>query len=143
MPDPGYEYFEHTADIGMRVRGRSVDELFVNAARGMIGLLVEELPTGTSETHPMQLIEESLEDLLYRYLRELLFWFSAEKFLASACHLRVAEEAGHWTLRGWIDGERFDPSRHAPGTEIKGVTHHQFRIGRVEAGWEAEVIFDV
>ena len=142
--DQGYEYFEHTADVGMRAAGRSLDELFIHAARGMVGLLLDSPPTGTDESHPIQLLEESPEDLLHRWLKELLFWFHTDKFLPTAYHIQVLEQPpAHWTVRGWLDGERFDPARHAPGTEIKGVTYHQFRVASVGSAWEAEVIFDV
>ena len=31
----GYEFFEHTADAGVRVYGKTLRELFVNAAAGL------------------------------------------------------------------------------------------------------------
>ena len=39
---PGmYEIFEHTADMGIRVRAESLDELFADAARGLFSVMVE------------------------------------------------------------------------------------------------------
>ena len=37
---PSYEEFEHPADVGLRVRGRSLRELFENAGRGMAELML-------------------------------------------------------------------------------------------------------
>ena len=41
MPHPPYEILEHTADVGIKAYGRTLPELFVNAARGMIALALE------------------------------------------------------------------------------------------------------
>ena len=144
MTESGYEYFEHTADVGLRVWGRSLDELFVNAARGMIGLLVEQPPTEGPETHPILLEADTPEALLRLWLKELLFWFQSDKFVSAVCHIQVAQETlERSTLRGWIDGARFDAKKHVPGTEIKGVTYHNYQLQQIDDGWKAEVIFDV
>src|SRR3990172_9412846 len=41
MPHPPYEILEHTADVGIKAYGRTLPELFVNAARGMIALALD------------------------------------------------------------------------------------------------------
>jgi SHS2 domain-containing protein len=144
MSEPEFDYFEHTADVGLRARGRSLDELFIHAARGMIGLLVERPPTSGHETHPITLSATSTEELLHRWLKELLFWFHIDKFLPAVYHIQIVQEdEEEHLLRGWIDGERFDAAVHQQGTEIKGVTYHQFRVEQLEEGWQAEIIFDV
>ncbi len=38
-----YEIFEHTADLGIRVRAGSLDELFADAARGLFSVMVANL----------------------------------------------------------------------------------------------------
>ena len=38
-----YEVFEHTADLGLRVRADSLQSLFVEAARGMFAMIVVNL----------------------------------------------------------------------------------------------------
>ena len=38
-----FEVFEHTADVGLRIRGRSLSELLIDAARGFFSLIVVNL----------------------------------------------------------------------------------------------------
>ena len=38
-----YEIFEHTADVGIRARAGSLEELFADAARGLFSVMVENL----------------------------------------------------------------------------------------------------
>lgn len=140
MPDKPYEFFEHTADTGLRAYGRTLEELFVNAARGLVELLVENSPVAGTEPRMIALSASSVDQLLQKWLKELLFWFATERFLPASFHLDTVTET---EVRGRIAGERFDPRRHAQGTEVKGVTYHQFRVEQMPEGWEASVIFDV
>ena len=45
-----YETFDHTADIGLIARGRTLKGLFANAAAGLVDLIVD--PTGLREETP-------------------------------------------------------------------------------------------
>ena len=38
----GYEFFDHTADIGIRAQGSTLSELFVRMAQGLTELLAED-----------------------------------------------------------------------------------------------------
>jgi len=42
-----YEFIEHTADLGLKAYGASIEELFVNAAEGLFDALVS--PKGVEE----------------------------------------------------------------------------------------------
>lgn len=140
MPDKPYEFFEHTADTGVRVYGKTLTDLFINAAQGVVSLLVENSPIAVTETRPVALTASSAEGLLRAWLKELLFWFATDRFLPGDYHLDTVTPT---ELRGRVLGERFDPARHQAGTEVKGVTYHQFMVKELASGWEARVIFDV
>ena len=45
-----YEIFEHTADLGIRVRGGSLNELFADAARGLFSVMVANRRSGVRAT---------------------------------------------------------------------------------------------
>ena len=44
LPNIDFEEIEHTADWALRVRGRDLGELLVNAARGMVSLMISNPP---------------------------------------------------------------------------------------------------
>ena len=139
MMDTGYEFFEHTADVGLRATGRTLEELFVQVARGLTHLLVEDGEIRPQETREVTLRADSAQHLLWAWLKAVLDWFNTDRFLVADCRLDV----GSTELRGRVLGERFDPNRHAAGTEVKGVTHHQFTVEQTPRGWQARIIFDV
>ncbi len=140
MVEQGYEFFEHTADVGMRVYGASLRELFAYAAKGLTTLWVESSSIASSETRPITLTADSVEELFGAWLKELLFWFATDRFLPAEAAFETVTPT---QLTGRVSGERFDPARHAAGTEVKGLTYHQFEIKHIANGWEARVIFDV
>ncbi len=67
-----YEQFPHTADIGIRVFGKDLKELFTNAAYGMFDVIadLEGIDAGIEET--VEVAADSYEELLVAWLDELL-----------------------------------------------------------------------
>ena len=136
----GYEFFEHTADVGLRATGRTLDELFANAARGLVELLAEDSRIEPGETRTVELSAPSVEALLCTWLTELLVWFGQDHFLPCGYAFDTLTQTN---LRASVQGERFNSSRHVYGTEVKGVTRHQLQVTHQDDHWEAQVIFDV
>ena len=56
------EELEHTADLSIRVRGRDLAELFVNAARGMFGLMADLERMGISVWKEFSRVETHNKD---------------------------------------------------------------------------------
>ena len=136
----GYEFFEHTADVGLHATGRTLDELFANAARGLVELLAEDSRIESGETRTVELHAASVEALLRTWLTELLVWFGQNHFLPCEYTFHALTQT---SLRASVQGERFNASRHVYGTEVKGVTRHQLQVTHQDDRWEAQVIFDV
>ncbi len=136
----GYEFFDHTADIGIRARGTTLAELFTALARGLTELSVEDSCVQPSEARPVALSAPDVESLVLVWLQELLFWFSTERFLPAEFAL---DDVSPTALRGQIRGERFDPQRHARGREVKAITRHRLEVRQRGGGWQAQVIVDI
>ena len=136
----GYEFFEHTADTGIRASGRTLGELFANMARGLTELLVENSEIPPETTRSIELQADDAEMLLLAWLQELLFWFATERFAAIEYQI---DQVTPTALRGEVRGGRFDPARHTPGREVKAITRHELRVVQGADGWTAEVIVDI
>ena len=135
-----YEYFEHTADLGIRVRAADRNALFVDAATGLFAAVVDGLDT----VRPKQQVEiavegSDLEYLLFDWLRGLLFRLDADHLLLSKFDVAVTETG----LKATCWGEPIDPARHVLSHEVKAITYHGLRVEREADGWVAEVIVDI
>ena len=136
-----YEIVEHTADVGLRAFGKDLKELFANAAYGLFDLIVADLGTVRPEQTVSLTVEaQDVEELFADWLRELLYLCNAERWLFSKFEVLDSDSN---RLKASCFGEPYDPSRHVWDMEIKAVTYHQLRVERVEAGWSAQVIFDI
>ena len=135
-----FELFEHTADLGLRVTAHSLDELLVEAARGLLAMLVANPDT----VRPVQekAFHLSADDnslLLFDWLSELLYTFETDKLLFSKFDLRLHDDQ----LSAVCRGERVDFSRHQMEHEVKAITYHGLRVEQSAEGWQAELIVDI
>jgi len=135
-----YRVFNHTADLGVEIYGKTVEELLVNAAFA-IGDLMTDLQN-VEVTRARRIVAEGTdwEDLLVNYLREALYLFNGEGLLLGDYAI-IEIDPRH--VVGEARGEPFDPDRHRINTEIKAVTYHQALVRETETGWIGRVVFDV
>jgi SHS2 domain-containing protein len=135
-----YEIFEHTADLGLRVRACDLPGLFAEAGRGLASIAVANL----DEVRPVQERTLSLEGndreyLLFDWLTELLYIFDTEHLLLVDFEVQIEENRLEATCRG----EPLDAARHLLDHEVKAITYHGLKVEQVEGGWQAEVIVDI
>jgi SHS2 domain-containing protein len=135
-----HEFFEHTADLGLRVRAADLDTLFVEAAQALFEAVVERLDSVRPEKRvDVALPPDEPEYLLFDWLKDLLYHFDAEHLLFGRFEVKITE-AG---LQGSAWGEPLDRSRHNLEHEVKAITYHGLKLERTPDGWLAEVIVDI
>ena len=135
-----FTIIEHTADLGFRVRGETLKRLFENAAEAMIQTMIQAPNLQSAETVPILLHGADPEDLLVRWLGEVLYWFEGEKQVTVRTRV-LSISSGH--LEATLHTIPYDPAQHEILCEIKAVTYHQVKIVQKADAWEATVIFDV
>lgn len=135
-----FETFDHTADIGLRINAATLEELFVDAARGLMSLLVENIDdVQPTLTETIQLAGTEVDYLLFDWLNELLFRFETRGMLFREFNVKL--EAGN--LEATIRGESFDRSRHHLAHEVKAITYHGLLVEQTESGWRVELVLDI
>jgi SHS2 domain-containing protein len=135
-----YETFEHTADLGLRIRAPDLNTLFAEAAEALFAVIVDDLAkVEASETVEIQLTGGDGEYLLFDWLKELLYRFDAEHLLFSRFEVCVSDTG----LVGTARGEPLNRERHALAHEVKAITYHGLRVEKTAEGWLAEVIVDI
>lgn len=135
-----FELFEHTADLGLRVRAADLNELFADAGRALFSVIAANLDSVRTvhELH-FQLDGTRRDDLLFDWLAELLFTFDTRRVLLSEFDVNVQDRG----LTGTARGEPFDPNRHELDMEVKAITYHGLKVEPDGDGWLAEVIVDL
>jgi len=135
-----YEPLSHTGDLGMVVYGQDLPELFAHAAWAMFDLMSDATTIRPQQTVTLSVSATDVEDLLVRWLSELLYLYDTQRLLCCTFTFATLEPTH---LVATMAGEPLDPERHPIDTEIKAVTYHQLAIAQVAGRWQARVIFDL
>ena len=135
-----YELIEHTADVGVRVRGRDLKELFKLAGLAMFDIVAEEIskrPTKKEELE-IKLKADNLEELFINWLNELLSLSATKELIFLRFKIKKVDKNN---LEAVAIGNDF--KNYKVNTEIKAATYHDLKIEKDGKGYQVEIIFDV
>eukprot|EP01064_Diplonema_japonicum_P026295 TRINITY_DN3770_c4_g1_i1.p1 TRINITY_DN3770_c4_g1~~TRINITY_DN3770_c4_g1_i1.p1 ORF type:complete len:198 (+),score=58.73 TRINITY_DN3770_c4_g1_i1:44-637(+) len=127
-PGREYEYLDHTADVQIHSWGGTVEEAMENQVLGMFDYMTdrgtveatEEIRFDVSDAHDYR-------SLLFKFMDEMLFHFSAEFFTLKEVRITSLDTTS-WSLSGVAWGEKWDRKKHTIGTEIKAITFASLRV---------------
>lgn len=132
-----YKLIDHTADIGIKVNAKTLEDLFIDSAKGMFEIIGHS-NTGVDQKVEITLKSDVLEDLLHDWLSELLYIYETDNIAFSKFKFRSFNET---FLKVTAHGEAVEPENAK--TEIKAVTYHNLKIKKSKSGYSVEIIFDI
>ncbi len=135
-----YKIIDHTADLGIIVKGVDEKDVFIRAAYAMTDLMVEGDISKKTVIKDVSLQGEDFPDLMVRWLGEILYLFDGEKLLVNSIEIKSISPT---KLRSTLTLTSFDPEHLQVKREIKAVTYHQISVDKVNDGWQARIIFDI
>ena len=135
-----YEYLEHTADMGLVVRGRNLSELLTNAAQGLFETIAVVDTVDETVSIEIHLTAESVEELFVAWLDELIYRHETEEVFFKRAEIQQCSET---EMSATVYGESVNFDKHEVYTEIKSVTYHQLQVvQKGDGSWFAH-IFDL
>ena len=140
------QFFDHTGDIGVRVSGDTLADLFREAALAFTETVTDLAVVESTSAQPVHIAAPTLDDLLVDWLEELLYRFEVQNLLVADVDVRIVESRvapGGWRLEGILQGETADAERHAIKLLIKGITYHQLQVRHTAGLWQTSVVFDI
>ncbi len=134
-----YSLFEHTADIGMDAYGRTVEEAFENAAKGMFAIITDGSPIDPKIKEIVSLpYDAGSEQLIIDWLSELLYLFEVTGLVFGKFKVSITDK---FIAEAW--GEPYSRKKHGYGEQIKAVTYHLLQIKKNKKGVYIRVLFDI
>jgi len=138
-----FEYLPHTADIIVVGYGKTLEEAFENAAKGVFNII-----TNVEKVEPKECIRiedeaDDLEQALYKWIDDLLLYFDSEGLVFSKFKVKIEKEGDKVKLEGEACGERFDPEKHEYGTIVKAMTYAEMEITKVNGCWKVKFVVDI
>ena len=142
-----YEIFEHTADIGLAIYGHTLQELFINAIKGIFFLISPSIKISNNfDIFPnikhftiIELKAVTEEELLVYWLNEFVYYFFVKSLFPKSI---VIDDFKKASIRARVNFSR--RNKNIPiDTEIKAATYHDLHIKRKNSTYQAKVIFDI
>ncbi|CAL1547201.1 unnamed protein product [Lymnaea stagnalis] len=95
------------------------------------------------EVHELEVSADDLLSLMYHFLDEFLFLFSAEPFFIPRVVKITEMDLDNFKLKVVGYGEPFDISKHPQGTEVKAITYSNMQVHADSEKHDIFVIIDI
>ena len=137
-----YSLIDHTADIGIRVTGNDLTELFTTAAEAMFDQISDRSLLTGHKKKCLEITGMDRHDLLVNWLRELLEIWTIHECLVHGVDITEMDET---RIQATACYDVYKPGTHEIVKDIKAVTYSGVSVGPLPSGtgWEVTVIFDV
>jgi protein archease len=137
---PGFDLLDHPADLGIEARGETMAQAFEQAATGLMSVILDLSSVEARVSREVSLEASDLEQLLVKWLSEVLYLYDGEKFV---CRELSVFELRHDSLRATALGEAFVPEKHVTRLDVKAVTYHQLVVEETNTGCRVRVFLDI
>lgn len=135
-----FELIEHTADVGVVGRGRTMAEAFENVAYGMFAIMADLEKYKPTVHRSIVALGDDDVTLLERFLSSLLVLFDGDGLLPIDIEIT---EISFGRLTAWVSARKTGGDIEWTGPSVKAVTYHQMAVENKDGEWIARAIFDV
>jgi len=135
--DKEYKILEHPSDVRVQAFGKTKEELFLNAMKGMNEVLKPKILDKKSENRKIKVKSVDLNALLVDFLSEVLYRIQTNKEVYNEVRFTKFSDTE-------LEGELIGNKVESFGEDIKAVTYHGLKIIQGKKGlYKATVLFDV
>lgn len=134
-----FETFEHGADIGIRGKGKSLEEAFANGAKALFSLMFELSSVKTKRQIEISCSAPDLDMLFVTWLNRLIALADVDNLALSEFDVTI----NGLELKATAKGEPIDPEKHDPGVEVKGATFTMLTVCEENGQFIAQCVVDV
>ena len=136
-----FSVLEHTADVGFEAFGATREEVFRNAGRALLSLIVDLESVRPRQRVVLDSQAAEPAGLLVNWLSEILYRQDTEGWLFGDFEV---ESLSDRAIRGFGCGEPFERGRHQIKLLVKAITYHQLALETDPQGrWRAQVYVDI
>lgn len=129
-----------TADFEFEATAESLESLFAECGKAIFMAISDLKLIECKIPVEFNISAESLEDLLFGYLSEIIYLKDTRKMLFGQF---IVEISGDYSLYCKAIGEPFDRQKHQPKVDVKAATYHKLKIEKTDSGYNVRVILDL
>ncbi|RWS10202.1 hypothetical protein B4U79_04055 [Dinothrombium tinctorium] len=132
IPEAKYEYLDHTADVQIHAWGETLVEAFEQCVVAMFAYMTDIETVSIDRCEEVEVEGTDLESLLFQFMNEFLYLFSAETFFIPRKVKIIEFDRENFKIKARGYGETFDLDKHPQGTEVKAITYSAMQIHEKE-----------
>jgi SHS2 domain-containing protein len=139
-----YRYLEDiaTADAAFEVEGKTLEELFRDAAIATFEVMADTGTVKPEVTRRIELENEDVDNLLFDWLSELVYLKDAESLIFRRFDVDIRKNDAY-KLKATVSGEPINQRKHSLRSDVKAVTYHMFEVKKTGENWTARVVLDI
>lgn len=139
-----YRILPHTADGKFQAFGATLEEAFGNAALAVASLMWDWAGIEPKIHYSVQVRGRDLEQLLVKFLGEVVYLFETKRFLLGGVAApRIEPGEDQFRIDAVFEGETLAP-RHEIHGDVKAVTYNEMKIESSDcAGFMVQVVVDM
>lgn len=132
---------EHTADIGFEAFGGEREDVFRNAGRALMSLIIDLESVRPQERIPLEARGPEPQSLLVNWLSEILYLQDTHGWLFRDFEIDGLQDQ---CVSASGRGKHFESGRHHLKLLVKAITYHQLALEkRADGLWRAQVYVDI
>jgi SHS2 domain-containing protein len=139
-----YRYLEDvaTADAAFEVEGKTLEDLFRDAAIATFEVMADTGTVKPEVTREIELENEDVGDLFFDWLSELVYLKDAESLIFCRFDVNIRKNNAY-ELKATASGEPINQRKHSLRSDVKAVTYHMFEVKKTDENWTARVVLDI
>lgn len=139
-----FEWVEHTADVGFRSFGETLEEAFENAAIALTEIYTNFDRVEQKYSMKVEIKSEDKEALLYDWLDELIYLHDADGFVLGGLEVKkISKDNEVYLLEAVLSGEDYSSEKHGQKTGVKAMTYHMMDIKKEDDKWILQAVVDI
>ena len=132
-----HELIDHTSEVRLRLRARSLGDLLAEAGRALAELQLRGVEAGAAPgTRRLRIGAADRESLLVDWLNELIFLAETERWVATGFEIEQVDARSVEATASGVEVARISGL-------VKAATMHGLRVAEMDGALEGEVILDV
>jgi SHS2 domain-containing protein len=128
------------ADFEFEATAETIPQLFGECGKAVFMAITDIALIDRQSSFEFNVSAETLEDLLFSFLSELIFIKDTKNLLFSDF---IVEITGKDSLYCKAIGEPIDQLKHQPKVDVKAATYHKMKIMKTDTGYSVRVILDL
>lgn len=129
---------ELTSDVMYEAYGKSLKELFANAAEALFSVICKLDKVEPKDIEEFEMKGENLEELMFNWLSGLIAIVDTEQKFFSKFKI---EEVDETHVKAKLYGESISPEKGE--TVVKAVTYHKYKLEKTQKGYKVIVSLDI